>query len=51
VLVTGGDSLEIVAVWIGLLGLPFHVHQPPELVDHVRQPVARYTAALPAART
>ena len=25
VLVTGGDSLEIVAVWIGMLGLDFHV--------------------------
>jgi predicted DNA-binding transcriptional regulator YafY len=51
VLVTGGDSLEIVAVWIGMLGLPFHVDRPPELVDHVRQLAARYADALPADRT
>ncbi len=51
VLVTGGDSLEIVAVWIGMLGLDFHVDQPAELVDHVRQLAERYRAALPAART
>ena len=25
VLVTGGDSVEVVAVWIGMLGLDFHV--------------------------
>ncbi len=51
VLVTGGDSLEIVAVWIGMLGLPFHVDRPAELVDHVRQLAERYAAALPATRT
>ncbi len=49
VLVTGGDSLEIVAVWIGMLGLDFHVDRPPELVDHVRQLAERYRGALPAA--
>src|SRR5206468_3208587 len=43
VLVTGGDSLEIVAVWIGMLGLDFHVTEPPELVDHVRALAARYS--------
>src|SRR5690606_11043357 len=36
VLVTGGDSVEIVAVWIGMLGIDFHVTDPPELVEHVR---------------
>ena len=37
VLVTGGDSVEIIAVYIGMLGLDFHVTEPPELVDAVRR--------------
>ena len=36
VLVTGGDSVEIVAVYIGMLGLDFHVTEPPALVEAVR---------------
>jgi predicted DNA-binding transcriptional regulator YafY len=48
VLVTGGDSLEIVAVWIGMLGLDFHVSEPPELLDYIRTLAARYAGALPA---
>ncbi|CAI9418736.1 helix-turn-helix transcriptional regulator [Nocardioides sp. T2.26MG-1] len=48
VLVTGGDSLEVVAVWISMLGLQFHVTDPPELVEHVRELARRYAAALPA---
>lgn len=47
VLVTGGDSLEVVAVWIGMLGLDFHVYEPPGLVEHVRRLSVRYGAALP----
>jgi hypothetical protein len=47
VLVTGGDSLEIVAVWVGMLGLDFRVTEPPELVDHVRTLATRYAGALP----
>ena len=47
VLVTGADSWEIVAVWIGMLGLDFHVDQPPELVAHVRSLAERYTGACP----
>ena len=47
VLVTGGDSLEVVAVWISMLGIPFHVTDPPELVEHVRGLAERYAAALP----
>ena len=45
VLVTGGDSLEVVAVWIGMLGLDFTVESPPELVDHLRVLAERYAAA------
>jgi len=42
VLVTGGDSVEVVAVWIGMLGLDFHVTEPPALVEHLRALAARY---------
>jgi len=45
VLVTGGDSVEIVAVWIGMLGIDFHVTDPPELVEHVRVLAERYARA------
>jgi len=48
VLVTGGDSLEIIAVWIGMLGLDFHVSEPPGLVDHVQSLAERYRRALPS---
>ncbi|MDN5853027.1 MAG: WYL domain-containing protein [Actinomycetia bacterium] len=47
VLVTGADSLETVAVWIGMLGLDFHVTEPPELVEHVGRLGERYRRALP----
>jgi predicted DNA-binding transcriptional regulator YafY len=45
VLVTGGDSLEIVAVWIGMLGLDFTVESPAALVDHLQVLADRYSAA------
>ena len=46
VLVTGGDSLEVVAVWIGMLGLDFTVESPPELRDHLKILANRYAAAV-----
>lgn len=45
ILVTGADSYETVAVWIGMLGLDFHVGEPPELVEHLRTLAARYARA------
>ena len=33
--------------WISMLGMPFHVSDPPELVEHVRDLARRYAAALP----
>ena len=42
VLVTGADSIETVAVWIGMLGIDFHVNGPPELVAHLRVLARRY---------
>lgn len=47
VLVTGADSVETVAVWIGMLGLDFHVAEPAELVAHLRTLATRYAAAVP----
>lgn len=46
VLVTGGDSVEVVAVWIGMLGLDFSVSEPPELVDSLRSLSRRYARAI-----
>jgi predicted DNA-binding transcriptional regulator YafY len=47
VLVTGGDSVEVVAVWVGMLGLDFHVEEPPALVEALRVQARRYAAATP----
>lgn len=49
VLVTGGDSVEVVAVWIGMLGLDFHVDEPRALVEALRVQARRYAAAIPGA--
>jgi predicted DNA-binding transcriptional regulator YafY len=45
-LVTGGDSIEVVAVWISMLGLDFSVAEPPELVDNLRALSQRYLRAI-----
>ncbi len=34
-LVTGADSYEMIAVYIGMLGLDFEVTAPAELVAHL----------------
>ncbi len=49
VLVTGADSIEMVAVWIGMLGIDFHVDEPPELVTYVETLARRYARAVPPA--
>lgn len=46
VLVTGADSVEMIAVYVGLLGLDFRVSDPPELVEQVRAVGARYSRAV-----
>ena len=48
VLVTGGDSVEIIAVYIGMLGLDFHVTDPPALVEAVARVGDRYRRAVTA---
>ncbi|GAA4557940.1 helix-turn-helix transcriptional regulator [Pseudonocardia xishanensis] len=46
VLVTGADSIETIAVYVGLLGLDFTVTDPPELVARVRALADRYARAV-----
>ena len=46
VLVTGADSVEIIAVYIGMLGLDFHVEEPPELVAQLALVGERYRRAV-----
>jgi hypothetical protein len=46
VLVTGGDSLETIAIWISMLGLNFTVERPSELIDHLRVLRDRYATAV-----
>ncbi|WP_086829894.1 YafY family protein [Allokutzneria sp. NRRL B-24872] len=43
---TGSHSLDELAVYIGLFGFPFHVHEPPELITHLRALAERITTAL-----
>jgi predicted DNA-binding transcriptional regulator YafY len=49
VLVTGADSVETVAVYIGMLGLDFTVTEPAELVAHLTTLSRRYANAVAAA--
>jgi predicted DNA-binding transcriptional regulator YafY len=49
VLDTGSDSLDTLAVYLGLLGFDFRVLSPPELADHIRDLVARYQRSVTTA--
>jgi predicted DNA-binding transcriptional regulator YafY len=51
VLDTGADTVETIAVYIGLLGFDFTVGEPPELVATLRALAARYARATPEAST
>jgi hypothetical protein len=46
----GANTLDTLAVNVGLLGLDFTVQDPPELVDHFRALAARYQRATAEAR-
>ena len=46
VLATGADSIETIAVYVGLLDADFHVSEPPELVARLRLLAQRYAAAV-----
>src|SRR5262249_20752500 len=45
---TGSDSVELLAVWIGMLGVDFEVTGPPELVEQFRVLGERYRRAVGA---
>jgi predicted DNA-binding transcriptional regulator YafY len=44
-LTTGSDNVEMLAVWLGLLGTDFDVHDAPELVEQLRIVADRYRRA------
>jgi predicted DNA-binding transcriptional regulator YafY len=44
----GSNSLSELALYVGLFGFRFEVHEPPELVRHVRELAARLADAAPA---
>lgn len=50
VLVTGADTLEVLAVYVGMLGLEFRVDGPPALVEHLRAVGERYARAVTGGR-
>ncbi|WP_297617194.1 helix-turn-helix transcriptional regulator [Nocardia sp.] len=43
---TGSNSLDELAVYVGLFGFGFRVHEPPELIDHLSALMHRITAAI-----
>ncbi|WP_328988445.1 WYL domain-containing protein [Kribbella sp. NBC_01245] len=45
---TGSDSLQSLAVHLGLLDTDFHVDGPPELVAHLTKLASRYDHATPS---
>jgi hypothetical protein len=45
VLDTGADTVETLAVYLGLLDADFRVTEPPELVAHLRRLATRYRSA------
>jgi predicted DNA-binding transcriptional regulator YafY len=45
ILDTGADTIETLAVYLGLLGADFTVTEPPELVEYVRVLSRRYRSA------
>lgn len=44
-LAIGGDDLAWMAAWLGVLGWPFVVHEPPELAETLRAWAARFERA------
>jgi hypothetical protein len=47
VLDTGADTIDTLAVYLGLLGVDFDVTDPPELVEHLRTLASRYQRSTP----
>ena len=43
---TGSNSLDEIAVYVALFGFRFRIHQPPELITHIRHLTARLAEAM-----
>ncbi|MFC4018743.1 helix-turn-helix transcriptional regulator [Micromonospora sp. GCM10011542] len=43
---TGSNSLDELAIYVALLGFRFQIHEPPELVAHIRDLATRLTDAV-----
>lgn len=43
---TGAHSLESITIHLSMLGVDFQVHEPPELIDYIRQLTERLSRAL-----
>jgi predicted DNA-binding transcriptional regulator YafY len=43
---TGSNSLDELTLYLGLFNLPFTVHEPPELIAHIRDLATRLTDAV-----
>lgn len=43
---TGAASLDMLSVWLSLMGFEFEVIEPPELIDRIRWLGARFTRAV-----
>jgi predicted DNA-binding transcriptional regulator YafY len=46
VLHTGSNSLDEIAVYVALFGFRFRIHEPPELITHIRELAARLNDAV-----
>jgi predicted DNA-binding transcriptional regulator YafY len=46
--VTAVDSWEWLSITLAMVGVPYTVESPPELIEHTRELAARITAAVPA---
>ena len=42
---TGADSLDTLAVYLGMFGVAFEVSEPPDLIEYIRKLADRYRRA------
>ena len=43
---SGSYSVEGIAMHLAWLGVDFKVHEPPELIEHIRKVVTRFNASI-----
>jgi len=44
---TGSNTLDEIAIYVALFGFRFQIHEPPELIAHIRDLATRLTDTLP----